>query len=99
MDEKKAPPVQREESVAYNHPPKASRFQKGQSGNPSGRPRGAPTLKADLVHELSEPTEFCEGNRSLILSKQRALVKRLVNAALKGDAKATAVVFSFCARL
>ena len=29
-----------EDAVGYRRPPKASRFRKGQSGNPRGRPRG-----------------------------------------------------------
>jgi hypothetical protein len=35
------PPEQAEDSEAgYRRPPKATRFTKGQSGNPAGRPRG-----------------------------------------------------------
>ena len=34
-------PVEAEESeVGYRSPPKATRFKKGRSGNPAGRPRG-----------------------------------------------------------
>jgi len=29
-----------DDTVGYSRPPKATRFQKGQSGNPRGRPRG-----------------------------------------------------------
>lgn len=43
-----------DDSVGYGRPPKATRFAKGTSGNPSGRPRGSRDLRADLQDELAE---------------------------------------------
>ena len=40
--------------VGYGKPPKHTRFQPGQSGNPRGRPKGTKNLKTDLEEELSE---------------------------------------------
>lgn len=39
------------ESVGYKRPPVHSRFKKGQSGNPGGKPKG-PTLLAEIHAEL-----------------------------------------------
>jgi hypothetical protein len=42
--------------VGYRRPPKHTRFKPGQSGNPLGRPKIGPSLKADLDLELREMT-------------------------------------------
>jgi hypothetical protein len=38
----------------YKNPPVHTRFQKGNSGNPKGRPRGSRNLKTELLEELNE---------------------------------------------
>jgi hypothetical protein len=40
--------------VGHAKPPKHTRFQPGQSGNPRGRPKGTKNLKTDLIEELGE---------------------------------------------
>jgi hypothetical protein len=87
-----------EETIGYGHPPRAHQFQPGQSGNPSGRPKGARSLKADLREELDEMVSFADGKHSLQLSKQRVLIKKLVAAALEGDSRAMATVLSLSLR-
>ena len=86
------------EPVGYKHPPRAHQFQPGQSGNPAGRPKGARSLKADLRDELAELIPFEDGNRAVELSKQRVLIKKLVGAAIEGDARAVATVLSITLR-
>jgi hypothetical protein len=84
--------------VGYKQPPKHFQFQPGQSGNPNGRPKGTRNFKSDLRDELSETISFREGNREVSMSKQRALIKRLVGSAIEGDARSIATLMSFCAR-
>jgi hypothetical protein len=86
------------DSVGYKQPPKGHQFQPGQSGNPGGRPKGTRNFKSDLRDELSEIISFREGRREVSISKQRALIKRLVASAIDGDARSTATLMSFCAR-
>ncbi|HMN28658.1 MAG TPA: DUF5681 domain-containing protein, partial [Caldilineaceae bacterium] len=80
-------------------PPAKTRFKPGQSGKPNGRPKGSVNLKTDLRSELSEKIRIREGERSLKVSKQRAMLKALVAKALKGDARAANVVLTLVGRL
>ncbi len=101
MDEQDAPkePTSTDYEVGYKKPPKHTRFQPGQSGNPRGRPKGTKNLKTDLMEELGEKIVVREGDRSQKVSKQRALLKSVVNRAIQGDARATAIALSTMMRL
>ncbi len=85
--------------VGYRKPPKQTRFQPGQSGNPRGRPKGTKNLKTDLMEELGEKIVIREGDQSRRVSKQRAVVKTLVARTLKGDARAATLLTSMMMRL
>lgn len=74
--------------VGYKHPPKETRFQPGQSGNPRGRSKGVKNLATDLEEEFSESVIVNEGGKQLVITKQRAMLKALLSKALKGDARA-----------
>ena len=78
---------QRDYRVGYARPPEHSRFAKGRSGNPNGRPRGAKNFVTELRQELAELILIKEDGKSHRLSKRRAMIKRLVQKALQGDAK------------
>jgi len=67
--------------IGYKRPPISTRFQPGTSGNPTGRPKGIPSLKTDLVEALSEMTTV---GRSKI-TKQRAVINGLVENAMGRD--------------
>jgi hypothetical protein len=56
------------------------------------------SLKADLREELAELIHIEDGNQTVELSKQRVLIKRLVGAAVEGDARAVATVLSLTLR-
>ena len=88
-----------EDKVGYGRPPKHSRFQPGQSGNARGRPRGTKNLATDLREELAERIPIREGERSLKVSKQRALLKAMMAKALKGDARSAAVLLGLMAKI
>jgi len=84
--------------VGYRKPPKDTRFQPGQSGNPKGRPKGTKNLKIDLVEELGERILVREGDQARPVSKQRAMMKALVVRALKGDTRAASLLISMSER-
>jgi Family of unknown function (DUF5681) len=79
----------------HRNPPKHSRFKKGVSGNPKGRPR---RRKGQLVsHIISEvqntPTAYRESGRMKLASRLELALKKLVNGALEGDAKSADHLF------
>jgi hypothetical protein len=87
------------EPVGYKCPPRDHQFRPGKSGNPSGRPKGARNFKSDLREELSELVTIREGKRDVQVSKQRALIKSLVDAAIGGNQRAAATMLAMCVRL
>ena len=83
--------------VGYGKPPTTSRFKKGQSGNPRGRPKGAtartparPTERIpDIVlQETSRLITVPNGDRTMTLSMMQAAIRALVVRAVKGDPRA-----------
>lgn len=87
------------DKVGYKNPPKYSRWTKGQSGNPSGRPKRITEFKDDLAQELGEIIRINEGGRQRQITKQRALIKALTAGGIKGNARAASLVIGWAARL
>ena len=87
------------DAVGYKHPPRAHQFRPGHSGNPTGRPKGARNFKSELREELSELVTIRDGEREIQVSKQWALIKTLVAAAIKGNQRAAATLLAICVRV
>jgi Family of unknown function (DUF5681) len=85
--------------VGYGKPPVHTRFRKGRSGNPAGRPRGSRDLATLLGAELDKPVAVREGGGSVRKVRKRdALVAGLVNKALQGDLRAARLLLLLQAR-
>ena len=72
----------------YGKPPEQSRFQKGQSGNPAGRPRGHLNLVSVVSNALKSKVTVTEGGRRRSKSKLEVSITQLTNKAAAGDLKA-----------
>lgn len=85
----KSPPKYYE--VGYKKPPKKNQFVKGQSGNPSGKPKEATTLKTMpelLAAELQKSVVVTEGGKSKSMTKAEVLAAHVINSAIAGNNKA-----------
>lgn len=80
-------------AVGYRRPPLHTRFQPGQSGNPSGRPKGSANLKTLLEQVLKEQISLREGNVTKKITKAEAIMRSLIIGALKGDTRSQMTLF------
>jgi hypothetical protein len=79
------------------NPPKHSRFKKGVSGNPAGRPpkrkREDQPVNNIISKALNALTAYREGGRTKRASRLELILKKLVNSALEGDVKSADLLF------
>jgi hypothetical protein len=73
------------DAVGYGKPPKATRFRKGQSGNPKGRPKGKLNLATVILRALEAKVVINENGRRRVVTKREAAIMQLVNKAASGD--------------
>ena len=70
------------------NPPVRTRFRKGQSGNPRGRPKGSRNFRTLIDEELEQELEVTENGKALKLTKRRLVARVLVNEAVRGNPRA-----------
>jgi predicted phage terminase large subunit-like protein len=64
--------------VGFGKPPRHSRFVKGRSGNPRGRPRGLKNLATLFSEALNERVTVVENGRRRKITKREAVIAQLV---------------------
>jgi hypothetical protein len=83
--------------VGRGKPPVATRFAKGQSGNPSGKPKGARNrvpatneerLKAIVLQEAYRDIKVNDGDRQITIPMAQAVIRSIAVAAAKGQPRA-----------
>ncbi len=78
--------------VGYGKPPKRTRFKKGRSGNPYGRPPKKPDLYSELTKVLRERVTLTGPGQPEEATVQQALLLRLRDEALRGELWAVKLV-------
>jgi hypothetical protein len=74
-------------NFGYKRPPKGRPFQKGESGNPNGRPKKQLTpLQGYLLKALA--TKIAVGEKAETMTAREAIVRLRLQAAIKGDPNA-----------
>lgn len=85
-------------AVGYGRPPAEGRFQKGQSGNPGGRPRRTKTLVDLLGEALSRPSGFPKSDGTW-MTQAEAIFAGLVEAATGTDLRIKRLLFDILVKL
>ena len=85
----KEPPAD-ERKVGYGKPPVHTRFRKGKSGNPGGRPRGmtAGRARALALKEAYRLVNVREGDNVITLPAIQAILRSQIALAAKGNGPA-----------
>src|SRR5215203_1004657 len=92
---RRRPTSQGNYTVGYGRPPKHTRFRKGQSGNPRGRPRGDTRaippvgLSQALRKAASRPVSMTVDGRRTRTTLAEAIIQQLLARAAKGDHRST----------
>jgi len=71
--------------IGYGRPPRHTRFHKGQSGNPRGRPKGAQNAARLARRILNEKVVIRENGRRIAITRREAMLKQLANKGIMGD--------------
>ena len=80
--------------VGYGKPPSHTRFRKGVSGNPGGRPRGMTAGRANklMLREFYRPIKIREGDQVISVPAFQVVARQLVTQAAKGNNPAARTV-------
>ena len=90
MSEKKQAPGATQLIVGYRKPPVHTRFRKGQSGNPGGRPRGMTRGRAAalLEKELYRPVKVKIGKKVETMPALQVAARQLITLGMSGNTSA-----------
>jgi hypothetical protein len=82
----------KEYDIGYGKPPEETRFPKGKSGNPKGRPKGSRNTYKLLEDLLAQKVTITQDGKPVRIPKKVAILLQAVNSAIKGDLKAISAI-------
>jgi hypothetical protein len=88
-----------EYEIGFGKPPPHTRFKKGESGNPRGRPVGSANAKTRIARVLDGKVAVREGGKTRFISKLEAMFEAQTNKAMKGDPRSFSTVIAHAARI
>jgi hypothetical protein len=80
--------------AGYGRPPVEHRFQKGVSGNPTGRHKGTKNFATIFMKAMAKSVTITENGKRKKISKLEAAAVQLANDAARGDKKAIQLAFA-----
>ena len=84
--------------IGYKKPPLHSRFMKGKSGNPKGRPKKDILNTMETIQkEMERKITIRDAEGSSRITMEQAIIRQLVHKAAKGDITATKYVLDLYA--
>jgi hypothetical protein len=87
-----------EYEVGYGKPPRHTRFQKGRSGNPSGKRKGTESMKAVVLQVLDQRIPVRRNGKISRLTNRKAIILRELQLAQQGDKAARKTMFDLMFR-
>jgi Family of unknown function (DUF5681) len=90
MTHKRTTPGPGKYAIGYGKPPSRTRFRKGTSGNPGGRPRGMTAGRATAlaIKEAYRPVTVREGDKVITMPAIQAVLRSQIALAAKGNGPA-----------
>jgi hypothetical protein len=95
MASKEPPDFPDDSDVGYGKPPKSTRFKKGKSGNPKGRPKGKKTATSILNELLQKKVAVRTKDSVMKVSLLEAMFHQQVTKAAQGDQKALSFILKY----
>ena len=79
--------------IGYKNPPSPSKFKKGVSGNPDGRPKNSPSLFEMLLNEMDKRVPIKTNGKPSKMRNGRLVAMQLVKSAANGKIQSQALLF------
>jgi hypothetical protein len=84
--------LQGRNGVGFGKPPAQTRFKKGVSGNPKGRPRGSRNIRSSIREAFIAPVTIRQGDKTRRISTLEALSRKQLEQGIKGDHRSVLTV-------